>query len=223
MTKRTWIIFTIIMVGLLGALIYSSKNSSSNINVSQIDVSKIQGASVENGQIADHVYAKADSTVVLIEYGDFQCPACGSENSKIMKIAEDYKDKISFIFRNYPLTLIHSNAKAAAGAAEAAGLQGKYWEMHDLLYKNQNDWQSLNSDERSKKFISYAEELKLDTEKFKADTNSDAITKKINFDTAQGKKINISGTPTFVLNGDIIPNETWSNDTEFRKLIDSKL
>jgi protein-disulfide isomerase len=223
MTKRTWIIFTIIIVGLLGALIYSSKNSSSNINVSQIDVSKIQGASVENGQIADHVYAKADSTVVLIEYGDFQCPACGSENSKIMKIAEDYKDKISFIFRNYPLTLIHSNAKAAAGAAEAAGLQGKYWEMHDLLYKNQTDWQSLTSDERSKKFISYAEELKLDTEKFKADTNSDAITKKINFDTAQGKKINISGTPTFVLNGDIIPNETWSNDTEFRKLIDSKL
>jgi protein-disulfide isomerase len=223
MTKRTWIIFTIIIVGLLGALIYSSKNSSSNINVSQIDVSKIQGASVENGQIADHVYAKADSTVVLIEYGDFQCPACGSENSKIMKIAEDYKDKISFIFRNYPLTLIHSNAKAAAGAAEAAGLQVKYWEMHDLLYKNQTDWQSLTSDERSKKFISYAEELKLDTEKFKADTNSDAITKKINFDTAQGKKINISGTPTFVLNGDIIPNETWSNDTEFRKLIDSKL
>jgi protein-disulfide isomerase len=223
MTKRTWIIFTIIIVGLLGALIYSSKNSSSNINVSQIDVSKIQGASVENGQIADHVYAKADSTVVLIEYGDFQCPACGSENSKIMKIAEDYKDKISFIFRNYPLTLIHSNAKAAAGAAEAAGLQGKYWEMHDLLYKNQTDWQSLTSDERSKKFISYAEELKLDTEKFKADTNSDSITKKINFDTAQGKKINISGTPTFVLNGDIIPNETWSNDTEFRKLIDSKL
>ena len=223
MTKRTWIIFTIIIVGLLGALIYSSKNSSSNINVSQIDVSKIQGASVENGQIADHVYAKADSTVVLIEYGDFQCPACGSENSKIMKIAEDYKDKISFIFRNYPLTLIHSNAKAAAGAAEAAGLQGKYWEMHDLLYKKQTDWQSLTSDERSKKFISYAEELKLDTEKFKADTNSDAITKKINFDTAQGKKINISGTPTFVLNGDIIPNETWSNDTEFRKLIDSKL
>jgi len=223
MTKRTWIIFTIIIVGLLGALIYSSKNSSSNINVSQIDVSKIQGASVENGQIADHVYAKADSTVVLIEYGDFQCPACGSENSKIMKIAEDYKDKIYFIFRNYPLTLIHSNAKAAAGAAEAAGLQGKYWEMHDLLYKKQTDWQSLTSDERSKKFISYAEELKLDTEKFKADTNSDAITKKINFDTAQGKKINISGTPTFVLNGDIIPNETWSNDTEFRKLIESKL
>jgi protein-disulfide isomerase len=205
------------------ALVYSSKTSSSNINVSQIDASKLQVASNESGMIADHVYSKADSNVVLIEYGDFQCPACGSQNPKIMKIAEDYKDKITFIFRNYPLTLIHANAKASAGAAEAAGLQGKYWEMHELLYKNQSDWQSLSSDERAKKFISYAEELKLDVEKFKADTESDVITKKINFDTALGKKINVSGTPTFVLNGDTLSNETWSNDTEFRKLIDGKL
>lgn len=223
MTKRTWIIFTIIIAGLMAGLIYSSKTGSSNIDVSAIDISKVQAAAENNGQIADHVYGKADSNVVLVEYGDFQCPACGSVNTRIMKLAEDYKDKIAFVFRNFPLTLIHANAKAAAGAAEAAGLQGKYWEMHELLYKNQTSWENKTADERSATFISYAQELKLDVEKFKTDTTSDAITKKINFDTAQGKKINITGTPSFVLNGENVPSDKWSTDTELRKLIDSKL
>lgn len=223
MTKKTWIIFTIVIASLMGILIYSSKTSSSNIDVSSVDVSKLQAASADNGQIADHVYGLTDSKVVLVEFGDYQCPACGSVNTRIMKLAEDYKDKISFVFRNYPLTLIHPNAKAAAGAAEAAGLQGKYWEMHELLYKNQAAWSNSSSEERATKFLSYAEELKLDIEKFKLDTDSEAITKKINFDTAQGKKLSITGTPTFVLNGNIIASETWSNDIELRKLIDSKL
>lgn len=223
MTRSAWLIFTIVVAGIMGGLVYNSKNDPNRVDVSKVDVTKVQSANEDNGNIADHIYGKKDSNVVLIEYGDFQCPACANENPKIMKIAEDYKDKITFIFRNFPLTLIHANAKAAASAAEAAGLQNKYWEMHEILYKNQTKWESLSGEERTKAFVTYAEELKVDVEKFKSDMALESVNKKINFDTALGKKINLNGTPSFVLNGQNLSNEIWSDEAKFRKEIDSKL
>ena len=126
MSKIKWIIFGLVSVGIVAGLVIYSNSTTKKTTVSDnVDVYAIQAANNDNGQIADHIYSDNDSKVILIEYGDYQCPGCGSFNPTIEKIAEEYKDKIKYIFRNYLLSY-HANSKAAAAAAESAGLQGKY-------------------------------------------------------------------------------------------------
>jgi protein-disulfide isomerase len=215
LSKRTWIIFAVICIAVLGGLIYlSSKNK---IDVSNVDINKIQPAAVQSGEIADHTFGKADSKVVLVEYGDFQCPGCGAAYQPVKDVTEKYKDHVAFVFRNFPLTTIHPNARVAAAAAEAAGLQGKYWEMHDKLYKNQSAWQNLSGTERTDFFVNYATDLGLNTDKFKVDISGKSVNQKISFDQALGKKANVSATPTFFLNGkkpETIYNEQGGIDQE---------
>lgn len=211
MSKVAWIIFGAIIVVVLGGLIAYSRLSSPSANVSSIDVNNIIAASDQNGQIADHTFGKTDSKVVLIEYGDFQCPSCGGAHPQIKEITEEYKDKVLFIFRNFPLRSIHPNALAASAAAEAAGLQGKYWEMHNLIFESQDEWSSLAVNERTNKFAQYAESLGLDKERFLTDTASTPVSTKISFDQAIGKKINVNSTPTFYLNGKQLSQETASS------------
>lgn len=200
MSRNAWIIFAVICVAVLGGLVALSQKDK--VDVSGVDHTKIQAASANSGNIADHVFGKTDSKVVLIEYGDFQCPFCGDAYPQVKDITDTYKDKITFIFRNYPLATMHPNAKAAAAAAEAAGLQGKYWEMHDKLYKSQSDWSSLSTDKRTDMFVTYAKEIGVkDLDKFKTDMAGNNVNKKINFDLALGNKVGITGTPTFFLDG----------------------
>jgi protein-disulfide isomerase len=217
-----WIIFVVITVVLLGSLVALSRKDQ--IDVSGIDQSKIQPASATSGNIADHVYGTTSQKVTLIEYGDFQCPACGSAYPIVKAVTEEYKDTVTFIFRNNPLTSLHPNARAAAAAAEAAGLQGKYWEMHDLLYTNQNSWSQLSSEKRGTAFDSYAKQAGVkDMAKFKSDMDSKNVTEKINFDLALGKTIPVQGTPTILLNGKQIESEVWSNKDALQKKIDEAL
>src|SRR6185369_17631925 len=104
-----------------------------------------------------------DAKVTLIEYGDFQCPACGTYYPMVKKINEEYGDKVLFVFRNFPLYTIHPNAGISAQAAEAAGLQGKYWEMYDLLFQKQDEWSSSNPAKAVEEhFNGYAQSLGLD-------------------------------------------------------------
>jgi protein-disulfide isomerase len=201
MNKVTWIIFGVVVVLIFGGLVVYSHASNPPIDVSNVNATNIIAASVQNGQIADHVYGKADSKVVFIEYGDYQCPSCSGAHPQIKAVTEAYKDKVAFVFRNFPLTTIHPNARAAAAASEAAGLQGKYWEMHNRLYESQADWESLTGDQRTNTFIDYASQLKIDTAKFKTDLASTAVNSKISFDQALGKKIGVNATPSFYLNG----------------------
>jgi protein-disulfide isomerase len=201
MSKVAWIIFGAVIVLILGGLVIYSRSSSPSIDVSSLDANAITVASDQNGQIADHVLGKADSKVVLIEYGDFQCPSCAAAHPQVKEVMEQYKDKVAFVFRNFPLTTIHPNARASAAAAEAAGLQGKYWEMHNLIYEGQADWQNLSGDQRTSVFTNYADDLGLNQAKFLADLGSGAINQKISFDQAIGKKIGVNATPTFYLNG----------------------
>lgn len=116
-------------------------------------------------------------------------------------MAEKYKEQLAFVFRNFPLSSIHPNARTAAAAAEAAGLQGKYWEMHDALYENQSAWENAPADQRTDIFADYATTFGLNIEKFKTDLASPEVNKKINYDQAIGKKLGVSATPTFYLNG----------------------
>jgi protein-disulfide isomerase len=209
-SKKTWIIFAVICVVVLGGLIVLSQKDK--VDVSSVDQSKLQTASPANGNIADHVTDLPNSKVQLIEYGDFQCPYCGQAYPAVKKITTDYASKITFVFRNYPLSTLHPNAKAGAAAAEAAGLQGKYWEMHDKLYESQDEWSSLSTDDRTNKFTEYAKDIGVkDLNKFKTDMASDNVNKKIDFDLALGNKFGVTGTPTFELNGQKVSDDVASS------------
>ena len=221
MSKKAWIIFAAICVVVLGGLIYIS--SSNRLDVSNIDPNSIQAASEKSGNIADHVFGKTDSKVVLIEYGDFQCPGCGGAHPTVKMLTEKYKDQIAFVFRNFPIASKHPNARAAAAAVEAAGLQGKYWEMHNQVFENQSSWQNLSSNERGAFFVEYAKGLQLDEAKFKADMESEAVGKKINFDQAIGKKAGAEATPTFLLNGKKLSDNDWKTDQAFEEALKNEM
>lgn len=214
MSKRTWIIFTVIVVGIMATLIIASKGGSSKLDVSSVNANTTQTASSVNGNIADHTSGELDSKIVLIEYGDYQCPPCANAYPVVKQLIDKYSDKILFVFRNFPIPSSHPNAMAAAAAAEAAGLQGKYWEMHDKLYENQSEWSSANASNRTTLFTNYASQIGLNTDQFVKDLSLSTIINKIDFDLAVGKSVGVKATPTFMLNGVNVPlNDLESNIT----------
>lgn len=221
MSKLKWIIFAVVSAGILATLVLLSQ--SSKIDVSDINTAAIQQGSELNGEIGDHKFNRSTSPVTLVEYGDFQCPGCAGAHPRVKALMAEYGDSIQFVFRNFPLVSMHPHAKAAASAAEAAGLQEKYWEMHDLLFDKQNEWGSSAVNERTNLFVSYAAQLGLDLEKFRADLSSDDIAKKISFDMALGGKDGAVSTPTFVLNGTRLEQSVWGSDEAWRELIDQEI
>lgn len=164
----------------------------------------------------DHVRGAKDGKVTLVEFGDFQCPACAAFEPIIRQVMTDNKDVLKFSFRHFPLTQIHKNALLAAKASEAAALQGKFWEMHDILYDKQEEWgEALNARE----FIMiYANTLKLDIKKFSNDLESKIIEDKILAEFKEGVKLGVQGTPTFFLNGKKV-EDTPRNLADFNKMI----
>ena len=224
MDKIRWIIFGVICVLVLGGLVFlanKDKQDVSNINPSNIIAS-------ENGSIGDHVYGNKNSKVILFEYGDFQCPSCGAAFPQVKTIKEKYKDQIAFVFRNLPLTSIHPNALAAASAAEAAGKQGKFWEMHDQLYENQNSWSSASVETRNDIFEQYAQAVGLNMDQYRSDLTSKAVTEKISRDRAIASKLKAQSTPTFYLGDQLVVSDVNQNivngdGSQLMKLIDEKL
>lgn len=156
--------------------------------------------------------------VVLVEFGDFQCPACGSAYPTVEQIMEEYKDEVSFVFRNYPLPM-HKNAETAALAAEAAGAQDKFFEMYEKLYTNQEEWGE--SDKPMEYLEKYANELKLDMDKFKTDVEKKTYLSKIQKDKTDGNTVGVNATPTFFLNGEHL--ESGLKYDEFKAKIDDAL
>lgn len=155
---------------------------------------------------SDNVLGSADAPITLVEYSDFQCPACGAFHTVLEKLlAEpDAKGKIKLVYRNFPLQQ-HANAQIAAQAAQAAGLQGKFWEMHDKLFENQTVWSGQSNAAARQAFIGYAKALSLNIERFNADIDSQAVKDKINADRTGGVDSNIDATPTFFVNGIKMP------------------
>lgn len=142
-----------------------------------------------------------DAKVTLIEYADFQCPACAAYHPVVKSIVEEYDDRVLFVFRNFPLYTIHPNAGISAQAAEAAGAQGKYWEMVDLLYLNQISWATSATNRIVEDhFDGYATSLGLDLDRFHKDMNSDPILRKIKRDADGANDVGVGSTPTFYLN-----------------------
>ncbi|MFZ2835845.1 Disulfide bond formation protein D precursor [compost metagenome] len=221
MDKKAWIIFAVVAVGLLAALVVVSGRGK--VDVNSINTNSILSASEASGNIADRVYGKADSKVILVEYGDFQCPTCGTVHPIIKPLTEKYKDQIAFVYRNFPLTSLHPNARAAAAAVEAAGLQGKYWEMHNKIFESQSSWGTISANDRGAYFTNAAKELGLNVDTFNADLAGPSVTKKINFDLALGKKDKVSGTPSVFLNGQAVELAVLTDSTKLEDLLKSEM
>lgn len=162
----------------------------------------------------DWVKGNRDAKIVLIEYSDFQCPACAFYHPILKKISEEFGDKIAITYRHFPLP-IHQNAKPAAYASEAAGKQGKFWEMHDLIFDNQKEWKDSRKPQEI--FMSFAQTLELDTEQFKNDFASKEIKTKIDNAYQASLRLGLNSTPTFFLNGKKIINPRTYED--FRNVI----
>ncbi len=210
MSKNGWIIFSALCIALLGGLIFVSQRNKAD--VSAVNEHSVQAANANNGSIADHVYGNKDSKVILIEYGDFQCPGCGSAYAVVKNATEAYRNKIGFVFRSFPLTTIHPNALAASSVAEAAGLQGKYWEMHDKLYENQSAWKDLTGQARTDYFKQLAEQVGVNVDQWLVDLDSERVQKKISYDQSLGKKAGVSGTPAFFINGNNVGDQYFEGD-----------
>ncbi len=170
---------------------------------------------------SNHIKGKGAKGVTLVEYGDFQCPACGSYYPIVKSLVEKYQADIFFQFKNNPLESLHQNARAGSRAAEAASIQGKFWEMHDSLYENQKSWES--SSDPLTLFTQYAKQIGItDITKFTTDYKSAAVNSAINADLQSGKKYNITGTPTFILDGKKLVSNPNSSEA-FNKIIDAAI
>lgn len=141
----------------------------------------------------DHTIGKPTATITLVEYGDYQCSHCAEAYPLIKKLLKEFNNQLLFVFRNFPLQESHPEAMIAAEAAEAAGLQNKFWEMHDMIYEHQ--------DELSENNLQYfAENLDLNLDKFENDWDSADVTAKIESDFESGIRSGVNGTPTFFIN-----------------------
>jgi len=159
--------------------------------------------------------ATPSATVTLVEFSDFQCSACAIYYQIVSQVINEFKDSMTFVYRNFPLTELHPNATLAAYAAEAAGLQGKYWEMHDFLFTKQSEWSASGSARDI--FVRYAESLGMSVDQFKKDIDSDAVKNRIAADVNDGNALGINATPTFFLNNRKIENP--ANLSDFETLI----
>lgn len=207
-TKRifTWGIF-IVIVGLIiwGMIAAAQKSAREEAKILLPD------------QVTETDWIRGNPTasVTLVEYSDFQCPACAAYFPLVEKLLTERGDKMRFVYRNFPLGQ-HVNGIPAAQAAGAAGKQGKFWEMHDMLFTKQTDWE-VSTDARTI-FTGYAKEIGLDMEKFASDFDSKEIKDKITADQKSGLKAGVNATPTFYLNGKKVNPIDYE---DFKKLIDS--
>lgn len=204
MNNTRWIIFAAACAALIGLLIFTRDSS---VAFEGDPATVVQD---------DRVYGDPDANVVLVEYGDFQCPGCGALAPVLGEVKQDYEDRIALVYRYLPLTNIHPNAKAAAAAAEAAAQQGKFWEMHDALYANQAEWSSAQATNRTSFFEKYAEQIGLDMEQYRADVGSDAVNERIGRGMAAARKAGIQlSTPVLVLNGEQLPLGDIQTDGQY--------
>ncbi|HJT44829.1 MAG TPA: thioredoxin domain-containing protein [Chthoniobacterales bacterium] len=188
-----------IIVGLVAALaigggtvFYRTKMASQPT----LKISRENDESKETG----HVLGPANAPLTLEEYGDFQCPPCGKLSEPINELQK--KHNLRVIFREFPLAM-HAHAREAACAAEAAGLQGRFWQMHDLLFKEQAVWS--NSTDAQTLFTAYAGMLQLDLERYKRDIASPEVIQKVDDDQRRGAQIGVRTTPTIFLNNEAVP------------------
>ena len=202
-----WVaVILIIVIGIAGIVMLAKNKKNDNIE----NGTSLLPPITEN----DHIKGNNESAITLVEYSDFQCPACGDYYPLLKQLNEEFGDNILFAYRHFPLQQ-HQNAKPAAIASEAAAKQGKFWEMHDMIFENQDKWSEEKNAEEI--FMGYAQKLGLDEAQFKNDLASQETKEKVDDDYKGGIKARVNATPSFFLNSKII--NTPRNYNEFKQLI----
>lgn len=181
----TWGGLTVGLGLIVWAMVWAAQSSTPTGSVPAVDAQ-------------DHVRGSPTAKAVLIEYSDFQCPACKAYEPVVQQLTTTYGDRLGLVYRHFPLPR-HQFGTLAARASEAAQNQGKFWEFHDLLFDRQSSWSQALDGKQA--FIDYASELGLDTGRFRADIDSAAVKSRVEQDTASGNAAGVNGTPTFFLNG----------------------
>lgn len=222
------IIGIVLLVAIVGGwYLYSSSNKKSpvaNVNKNTAPnaarpnntplVSNVQGAQPPNFKGAQN------SSVVVEEFADYQCPTCATMHPVMNEVSSAYGSRIKFIYRNFPLTQIHKNAYEAAVSAEAAGLQGKFWDMQNLIFQNQKTWSNVENVRPV--FEGYAQTLGIDVEKFKTDVAGLAAKQRVDADIQRAQSLRVSSTPTVLINGVAVPFEQMTIDG-MKRIIDAEL
>lgn len=202
--KNPWVIIGVFAVVLIGG----------SIGYAQY----VGTVSNEGVTVQEQVTGNPEAEVTLVEYSDFECPACGQFYPYVKDILAEYGDEIRFEYKHFPLTQAHPNAEPAARAAEAAGQQGQFFEFHDLLFENQEEWSG--SSNASQYFTSYAEELGLDMGQWRTQQRASLLRDKVSDDFAEGRNLGVTGTPTFFLNGERMNIQTFD---DFRTQIEAAI
>jgi len=155
----------------------------------------------------DHIAGPDDAPVTLVEYGDYECPYCGMAHPVVKRAQRELGKQLRFVFRNFPLAEAHPHAQIAAQAAEAAGAQGRFWEMHDMIFEHQDALEV-------KDLLGYAASLGLDAEQIARDLEAGTYVKRVKEDFRSGVKSGVNGTPTFFVNGARYDG-SWANEKAF--------
>lgn len=193
------VIIALVFLGAIGAgaYMYRSAHPTPSATPSASSTPTSQANSIQPIDYKDQV--------VLEEFGDYQCPPCGALHPDLKKLKADYAGKIKFVFHQFPLTRIHQHAAIAAFAAVAAGQQGKFWEMHNLLYESQEAWKE--TDNFAPILVNFGRQLGLNLEQFESDINSAKVRSIVLTDVQRGESMGVTGTPTLFLNGKLIDSE----------------
>lgn len=172
------------------------------------------------GAVPPNMLGSPTAAVVLEEFADYQCPTCATMHPVMKEVTAAYGSKIKFIYRSFPLIQIHDKAYDAAVAAEAAGIQGKFWDMQNQLFQNQKSWAS--SPEYKKLFEDYAKLIGLDVEKYKNDVAGLAAKSRVDADLTRARGAQVNSTPSLFINGNLVPFEQM-NAQSLKQLIDAEL
>ncbi len=205
MIKRLFIWLAIL--GGIVALIFFAIQFGEDTNRGESGITPVTASDWQKGN--------PEALVTLVEYSDFQCPACRVFYPILNQLEAELGDQVRFVYRHFPLSQIHFNAELAARAAEAAGVQGDFWGMHNKIFEGQPFW-SRSQDPRDT-FIRYAEELGLDIDKFREDIDSREMANKVGDQYRMGLRDGVNSTPTFYLNGELIRNPRSVD--EFRNIL----
>ena len=193
------IIAGVLIVALLAVALLARSNRNSSVQL------KAPTTVTPDSKIASGI--PPATIVTLEEFGDYQCPPCGQLHPGLKQIKQEFGANLNFVFRNLPLTSIHKNSLVAAQAAEAARMQNHFWEMHDLLYENQDLWKDDVNPRTI--FLGWAKDLKLDIERFAADFDGSQVKLRIEADQEAASQMGITGTPTVLVNGrQLLPEAT---------------
>jgi len=204
--------FVVIAVVLIAAiaggwvLLRSSRQSTNSSAPTPDPALDVQGAE------PPHIRGNANAPVTVEEFGDFQCPSCGTYYPELKKIEAEFGDRLRVIFRENPLVPMHEHSLLAAQAAEAAGLQGedKFWAMHDKLYENQTTWTPAK--DLVPIFVDYAKQIGLNPDQFMKDLNGEKVAQRIFQDGKRSHALGIRSTPTFFVNGKEATGDQWKPD-----------